>query len=371
MEDESEAAEVPDWQLPHILGAQGVATLWLASSCVLGHRPITAVSGLTHRSAVATEMLILVNGFQAQASCKPAHHRNFLRSCSRLVLTAEICMGISMAVGWLSGKEAAARWKTLTCLLFLRPWLHADPDCPDEPVWLIMALLPSWLLHAFVTRYLLSRVANGSTPGSCLGALCLCLWFAAALPELLLAFGNGGWWLWRSQALPTWFWPPALAADFAMGACAGSAAQGLSPRRNLGILADLSILVVFLLLWLAPLSEGEILADSRQGALQFAPGPLAARAAAPALALLLFAGSERTCGSRVARLLAHPSLVALSACSWEAYLLAAPLRDLCNGPLKGWLQLDSAPGYVAYFLLLWLLAGLLSGFVTKALEVQN
>lgn len=354
-----------------LVGAQGLAVFWLVTARVLGPgASVNATSGFCRRSDVAAEVLVLVSGFQAQSGALGQTSvdrglRRIWHRCAHLVSAAEIAMGLGLFVRYIAGEENVQFMQLLRCLLFVEYWVEPDATCPAESVWLIAVILSLQLIHVLALQFVIAKVASISrscskpcNPLLCLGAA---FWLCVALPQLFLAVRNGGAWLWRRQAAPTWFWPPALAADFALGACAGAAARIRKAGDGGGTLTDRLVFLALIAVWLFPIPDAAPVSQE-----QVLDGPLAARFCAPVIALVLCLGNE----TRTGQLLAHPAVVGLGESAIEVLLLSEPLVRLFQGPLRIVLQLDSAPCYIAFLSLLWICGGLLSSMMSQPQAIK-
>merc|ERR1712113_294982 len=95
--------------------------------------------------------------------------------------------------------------------------------------------------------------------------------------------------------------------------------------------------------------------------------PMLARIAAPALTAFLYSSTVDH-GSLVVGMLAHPVVSGLGRYALEAYLFQEPLRNLFTWCFAQWLPLESAHVFVAYLLLLWIVAALYVDRLLVALD---
>lgn len=346
---------LPKRHVEHVAGAEGLSVLWFVSSSLLPSRPLTAMSTLSERSYLALEMLLLCRGFKAEASS----HEGGLTFTQRLATTIRIVLAAQAALLLSIALQLPTVWKEgdwirlLGCFFAVRTWSNPDPDCPVENLWIVMGIVPSLMLHALGTHHVLARVAHGSKGIDHLKLFGCAIWIVALVPSFSLTLLNGGFWLSHSQALATWHWPPALAADFLLGATMAAITRAAPSTQLAGTFADASIILGILASWLFPLSNLELQAGFAVNNATIIP--LINRLAAPMLALSLYSEARV---SSVAAFLSHRAIAGLGGCALEVLILCSPFRDFCK--LTGILELESAPGYIAFLLLLWLLAELLS-----------
>lgn len=334
------------------------------------HQELSAMSAVTMRVNVAVEAFVLLSGFVTHRSysgqsnllsnCR-ALQSFYMRRMGRVVFAAEVTMGLAAIGLWPS-------WKLLGCFMFIKPWFDPFPDCPNTSTWFVASMLPSWILYPLVTHRILLACQHRR---GLLVLLMVFMWLLALAPALGFCIHNGGW-LTLRQVTFTWFWPGALVPDFALGACVAALVANAPPRKALGTIADASLAVLFLLCMFAPVPTESITgAPEWWTTLPYSQWEaFTARLAAPFLTAFLYCSPGG--GSRVARILAHPALVALGAYAMEVYLLQNLMRNMLFRVLRpAWwvwkgMPWDFTPEvFMTFFMLLWLAAGLFAEFVAE------
>lgn len=377
LEDPSPAPVLPlpgsgAGRLVHLDGARALMALWIVYHHLGPKGAPSVFDGIVLRVDVCVEMFALLSGFLMQRSHGRSEFTSpgslaafYVRRLFRVLLVTFVGMAWSLLFQWFASAPLATLHNFM-CFLFLKTWIEPRPDCPDMASWFVCSMLPCWLLYPLVTRPLLRR-ARGVLP-----LLAVALWCLAIGPSLALMAARGGWLSWRGVQV-TWFWPPALLPDFALGACCAELARERPASALLARLGDAALALALLLCLLLPIPSAP---EGWRGPAIWRPGhyvrwdQLSARAAAPLLALWLYASASGR--SAIAARLSHPGLTALGAHAMEVYLFQLPLHDVflwLRPPAGPWRGLPwTCDVFLAYLALLWCVAGLFGGFVADPLE---
>ncbi|CAE8626366.1 unnamed protein product [Polarella glacialis] len=273
-------------------------------------------------------------------------------------------------------------------------------SCPNAGTWTVESLVPCWLLYPVLSRLLVFVEASAEAWG--LALLALGCWAVWTVPLLMAEMAPGG----RMDGYQTfsYLWPGAWLPDFTVGLVAAAltrrqvawdAADELSigefncgshqdeassssseaaelgsaeciklRRRNRGRLADSAAVLLASFVIFTPSSVGLVPStapwlDQKEGGRE----ALFSHCFSPLIAAFLVGSSSNSdgAGGLVSRLLGKKSLAGLGAYSLEAYLFQEPLFRCILHFVPN--LSDSAEGFVFFFLLLWLLAGLFAEYV--------
>eukprot|EP00930_Biecheleria_cincta_P002101 TRINITY_DN103146_c0_g1_i1.p1 TRINITY_DN103146_c0_g1~~TRINITY_DN103146_c0_g1_i1.p1 ORF type:complete len:444 (-),score=40.15 TRINITY_DN103146_c0_g1_i1:160-1314(-) len=353
--------------------------MWIVCHHMAPREPASTLDGLMIRVDVAVEFFVLLSGFLT-------HHLNchkditsktgnllqfYARRFFRSLLAAYVGMVGCVFFQWYGGVNIWTS-RTLGCFLFSKSWFDPMPDCPDMPSWFVASLMPSWLLYPFILQPVLTA-SEQRFHGSHL-YLALVAWLFAIGPQLCLIFQRSDWLAWE-QVKYTWFWPPALLPDFALGACMSVLVQKSRPGKLAALFGDIAMCFLLITCLLVPIPKPP--ADWA-GPSQWRPGhyigweQLAARLSAPLMCLFIYGSSGG--GSCLGHMLSHQTLVALGGYTLEVYLLQMPLHDifLWLRPAGGgglWRGLPwTVEVFQFYVVLLWLSCGLFVEFVAEPLN---
>ena len=150
-------------------------------------------------------------------------------------------------------------------------------------------------------------------------------------------------------------WPPAQLSDFVLGVVASQVYQAGNARNTwgylgyLGAVGDLALLFLGAVVVMLPSPKSRAECQTDANVLLNHGG---------SLAIAVFICSPR---GVFARLLSHPALVALGKYSFEVYLFQWPLQAI----LRQWQRWPANETFMAFLLLLWLLAGLYVEFLVE------
>lgn len=248
--------------------------------------------------------------------------------------------------------------------------------CPNGQTWTVAALLPSWILYPLTCRVIALIERAGGVHG--LFALAVALWCISFGP-LLAVFAWQEYWITIEQGVWSYVWPVSQLPDFALGAVAaalairhtsneqqdaGSSQAGYSSAR--GFIADACVAVILVTCFVTPSS------GLREGW-----EPLFNHGFALVLALFLYGSAAQGGAGLIARLLSHDALVGFGDYSFEVYLFQYPVHEIfvAAGDLTGAFTMRNASGthntnscgFMAFFLALWLSAGLYAEYVESRL----
>jgi len=338
------------------------------------------LTGFVTRVDVGVEFFMVLSGFithYVNSEGNPCESggslaKFYVRRFCRVVLTAQVTM-ILMCLYGLIGGSPVPFGRSISCFIFVKAWYDPMPDCPNVATWFVASLIPAWLLYPVFLQPFLARASE--RPPRRLQILTCTAWVASILPMLFLMVANRHWLSWH-QVLFTYYWPPAQLADFTLGSCVAALAKKLPPSSpRSGARADAAIGIVLLTCLLMPLPG---VPPDWDGPKTWRPGhwmqweQLSARLASPFLAAFLYFSMKS--GSRVAALLSHPSLVSLGEYTLEVYLFQAPVRNLfiwLSPPAPMWKGLRwGAEVFVAYLLVLWIVAGVFVEHVSKPVQAK-
>ncbi|CAE7442625.1 unnamed protein product [Symbiodinium microadriaticum] len=269
---EDELLEAGRWKKPakedeskghliYLTGARSLLALW-----ILGDHFIHRASVFTDRSNVAVAAFISLSGFVTQWAYSTRDFSRLgtvfqylVRRIGRVALTTYFAM--LAAVGVLAVQTHIPSWRHMVrCFLFVETWLQPENWCPDGQSWTIAALLPSWLLYPSMKHLVGLMEKKYGALG--LLQLLLALWMISAGPSLVVFLLQDGF-LTNKQHNLAYLWPPSQMPDFAIGVIAAtlakrhdasSAKSGLPPAWLRGLLADLSLIIIFAVVLLVPSS---------------------------------------------------------------------------------------------------------------------
>eukprot|EP00928_Gymnodinium_smaydae_P070929 TRINITY_DN5465_c0_g2_i1.p1 TRINITY_DN5465_c0_g2~~TRINITY_DN5465_c0_g2_i1.p1 ORF type:complete len:439 (+),score=69.33 TRINITY_DN5465_c0_g2_i1:100-1416(+) len=343
--------------LPHLTGVRTLVAMMILIHHMSPRKPESSISILIMRVDVAVELFMMLSGFMTHYAYGGADTGSFgsllafyVRRLARVCVTTQVGMLICLFWWWF-GSTPVLTASNAGCLLFLKPWMNPEPDCPDAPGWFIAATIPSWLLYPVVTR----RILNGANSKIRIFILCFVTWLVAFGPQLVFLLLNNDWLTWQQVKL-TWFWPPSQIADFALGAAVAALLKQVPPPKSAGVLADFCAFVLIAVCAFAPVAETP---DDWAGPI-FRPGHymawdgLSGRLAAPFLAAWIYCSSGGNSWS--AKFCSHPLLVTAGAYTLEVYLFQTPLHDLFTWTKEVlWLPQESTEVFFMYVFLLWVL----------------
>ncbi|CAK9020427.1 unnamed protein product [Durusdinium trenchii] len=305
-----------------VLGAQGLAALWITSSEILGSEHLrsqsSAVSGFTQRPEVAVEVLLLAAGFEL---------REGVGRALGALPAAALAMAVLLPWGRLVER---AGWRTLlSCQLLLRPlWEPEACPLPSAPLASTLALATLLALAAprSPVRSATSGLLSALERSRRLGCFAFFVWLTLVLPIAYSAYTAESA---DTARVATWAWPVAQLGDLLLGACA--AGQPFAGWQ--GGVADVWCTLLAVVLWLPNLESLE--------------GFHVARGAALGLTWALMAG--------------------LGQSAWQAIFLCRPSLELCRS-LFGDTFHKSAPGFLAFNFCLWVLSSNLATFTRSAAQ---
>ncbi|CAE7447732.1 unnamed protein product [Symbiodinium necroappetens] len=329
---EDELLEAGRWKKPakedeskghliYLTGARSLLALW-----ILGDHFIHRASVFTDRSNVAVAAFISLSGFVTQWAYSTRDFSRLgtvfqylVRRIGRVALTTYFAM--LAAVGVLAVQTHIPSWRHMVrCFLFVETWLQPENWCPDGQSWTIAALLPSWLLYPSMKHLVGLMEKKYGALG--LLQLLLALWMISAGPSLVVFLLQDGF-LTNKQHNLAYLWPPSQMPDFAIGVIAAtlakrhdasSAKSGLPPAWLRGLLADLSLIIIFAVVLLVPSSGYH---EGWEPLYNHSLGPLWA---------LFFYGSAASQGSGIsACTLGMAPLAVLGRYSFEVFLFQQPL----------------------------------------------
>ncbi|CAE7682161.1 unnamed protein product [Symbiodinium sp. CCMP2456] len=329
---EDELLEAGRWKKPakedeskghliYLTGARSLLALW-----ILGDHFIHRASVFTDRSNVAVAAFISLSGFVTQWAYSTRDFSRLgtvfqylVRRIGRVALTTYFAM--LAAVGVLAVQTHIPSWRHMVrCFLFVETWLQPENWCPDGQSWTIAALLPSWLIYPSLKHLVGLMEKNYGALG--LLQLLLALWMISAGPSLVVFLMQDGF-LTNKQHNLAYLWPPSQMPDFAIGVIAAtlakrhdasSAKSGLPPAWLRGLLADLSLIIIFAVVLLVPSSGYH---EGWEPLYNHSLGPLWA---------LFFYGSAASQGSGIsACTLGVAPLAVLGRYSFEVFLFQQPL----------------------------------------------
>ena len=196
------------------------------------------------------------------------------------------------------------------------------------------------------------------------GALLLSAWLVYVVsfgPLLFLYFYQGKQLTWAQYATD-FMWPPAQLGDFAIGVIVAYYSQREEDQHSDGwpfcraLLADVSLLACVGLVFALPPPATHAECEANSGA-------LLTHACALAVGAFMY-GSRK--GGLCAWFLSHRALVSLGKYSFEVYLFQWPLLAIFRQLCHQWpLEPDT---FMAFLLLLWLVAGLYVELVTPVIN---
>lgn len=391
-------------RLDHVTGARCLASTWIVCGHFLPALTTTSLSPVRYRADVAVSFFIVMSGFITHWVYAPRLLRGgwseawrfYARRLLRVLVTTWFAMlcGLGVVIVQLRGGFPELG-HLLRCWTFVESWVDPLSWCPNGQTWTVAALLPSWLLYPVTCR----AVETVERRAGSVGLLCAatCLWLLSFGPVLLLFWRQHGR-LSNVQGMWSYIWPPAQMPDFLIGVVAAALARrravqpqpeaaaacgdtssdssegsptSLRPRcwanGGRGLLADACVAVIAAIVFATPPSD----APRQNVEVLFYHG------LSPLMALFLYASSyEGGCGM-VARLMRHEALVACGEYSFEVYLFQYPLHEVfvAWGDVAGTFDMRNAAhthqtnscGFMAFFLSLWLVAGLYAEWVESYL----
>ncbi|CAK9051452.1 unnamed protein product [Durusdinium trenchii] len=330
-----------------VLGAQGLAALWITSSEILGEGRSEPPGAKTQRRAC------VFGGWPWRCSC-------WLRGLSSVKERSvsrggwgekeveaggarENQIGVGRALGALPAAALAmavllpwgrlverAGWRTLlSCQLLLRPlWEPEACPLPSAPLASTLALATLLALAAprSPVRSATSGLLSALERSRRLGCFAFFVWLTLVLPIAYSAYTAESA---DTARVATWAWPVAQLGDLLLGACA--AGQPFAGWQ--GGVADVWCTLLAVVLWLPNLESLE--------------GFHVARGAALGLTWALMAG--------------------LGQSAWQAIFLCRPSLELCRS-LFGDTFHKSAPGFLAFNFCLWVLSSNLATFTRSAAQ---
>ena len=333
-------------------------------------KTLGVLQAATCRSFMAVDIFIVMSGFITQWSYGERLRtgqlglgRFYLRRMAYIIFTTYVAMAVSVVVVWTvplyRNSFMSNAWTLLSCFGFVAHWIRPATWCPAPPSWTIEALIPSWLLYPFLRR-LVERV-DLKYGGGALLLLAILLHLVSFGPLLALYILQGQQLTWGQYATD-FMWPPAQLGDFAIGVIAAHCSQKEDDQDKEGwivwkaLLADVCLLLSVGLVFALPLPATHAECEANSSA-------LLTHACALAVAGFMYASRK---GGLCAWFLSHPALVSLGKYSFEVYLFQWPMlaifRQLCH-------QWPLAPDtFIAFLLLLWLVAGLYVEVVTPVVN---
>eukprot|EP00448_Togula_jolla_P015637 CAMPEP_0170583628 /NCGR_PEP_ID=MMETSP0224-20130122/8239_1 /TAXON_ID=285029 /ORGANISM="Togula jolla, Strain CCCM 725" /LENGTH=356 /DNA_ID=CAMNT_0010906973 /DNA_START=145 /DNA_END=1212 /DNA_ORIENTATION=- len=302
--------------------------------------------------------------------------RFYVRRFGRVVITTYVAMLAGIIVDLMAGQHPGFGHE-LRCFLFVETWLEPDNWCSNGQTWTVAALLPSWILYPLMNRIVGEVERRGGS--FALVVLGMMTWAVSFGPSLV-RFIKQDYWLTLQDHNYSYLWPPAQIADFTLGVVTASLALRQANKEDAlaeyeapsngahledrdriknhvlrGRMADLSVLVVFLLVIFAPSSGFRIGWE-----------PLFDHGVSIFLAMFLYGAAAGNGAGHFAKLTSHQALRGLGAYSFEVYLFQYPVNRLYMIWGRETAH-QSAEVFMAFFLNLWLVAGLYAEFIEAPL----
>eukprot|EP00931_Biecheleriopsis_adriatica_P050281 TRINITY_DN29102_c0_g2_i1.p1 TRINITY_DN29102_c0_g2~~TRINITY_DN29102_c0_g2_i1.p1 ORF type:complete len:357 (+),score=81.25 TRINITY_DN29102_c0_g2_i1:47-1117(+) len=325
---------LPGERLDHLLGARFLCAAWVLCGRFLPdeHAGFWLVG--KYRLSIAEDFFVVLSGFVMQWSQSANLPRNFsdlgqfyFRRLARVLLAMWIGTAWSLGISYLGQREVAAPLQLLRCALLIENWGGEVQECPDSGIWPLAALLPCWLLFPFLSRLLASLEAAWRLA---LPIAAFLAWLAGALlalePQAPLA------------AVPN-FCLGAVAAALSLQADDGDAQEG-AWRRHSSRAGDAAAFLLATVVIFTPRAWPKAFLDC-------CAGPLVA---------LFLTGSAVGSNSGLTRLLQQKAFVGFGAYTFQVFIFQDPLYRSFEYFVPN--IRHSAEGFVAFMLLLWLLAGL-------------
>jgi len=298
--------------------------------------------------------------------------RFYVRRFGRVIITTYVAMLAGIIVDIMNGHRPRFGHE-VRCFLFVETWLEPDNWCSNGQTWTVAALLPSWILYPLMNGIVGEVERRGGS--FALVVLGMMTWAISFGPSLV-RYIQQDYWLTLHDHNYNYLWPPAQIADFTLGVVTaslvlrqankedalaefqapddGALLEGRNCMNNhvlRGLMADFSLLVVFLLVVFTPTSGFQVGWE-----------PLFDHGVSIFFAIFLYGSAAGNGAGNFAKLTSQKALRAAGAYSFEVYLFQYPVHKLYFIWDKETAH-NSPEVFMTFFLSLWLVAGLYTEFI--------